>query len=126
MASSSAQPNGVWPMMSRLYPGIPLAMSAQPGMTASNCPFSSTAAPSPSSNQSTDRLRGSSGGRPPGCLVCAAGMTGARPEFSRPRSVVGGAASWLAIQVAAMGLDSSFRYAAVVIPSHSTVMLRLS
>jgi hypothetical protein len=113
-------------MMSRLYPGMPLVISAQPGMTASSCPFSSTAAPSPSSNQSTVRLSESSGARPAGCLVWATGMIGARPAFSLLRSVVGGAGWWLAIQVAAIELASSFKYAAVVVPSYSTSMRRLS
>ena len=62
IASSSAQANGVWPMHSRLYPGMPRDTSDQPGMTASSRPPSTTATPSPSSNHSARSTRRSSCG----------------------------------------------------------------
>jgi len=70
-------------------------------------------------------VSGCSGGRPPGCLVRAAGISGARPAATRAWSVAGGASRWLAIQVAEIAEVSSCRYAAVVSPSYSTVTLRL-
>src|SRR5579859_6960864 len=100
---------------------MPRLESAQPGMTASSVPRSSRATPSPSSNQSACKVSGSSGGRPRGCLVRPAGITGARPALILSGSVVRGARTWLAIQVAAITVVSSRRYAAVVVPSNSTV-----
>ena len=100
-------------------------MSDQPGMTASSVPRSSSATPSPSSNHSACSVAGSSGGLPRGCRVREAGITGACPALSLLRSVVRGARTWLAIQVAAITVVSSCRYAAVVVPSNSTVSRRL-
>src|ERR1700742_1591154 len=100
---------------------MPRLESAQPGITASRVPRSSSATPSPSSNQSACRLAGSSGGLPRGCLVRPAGITGACHALILFGSVVRGALTWLAIQVAAITVVSSRRYAAVVVPSNSTV-----
>ena len=100
---------------------MPRLESAQPGITASRVPRSSRATPSPSSNHSACRLAGSSGGLPRGCLVRPAGITGAWPALILSGSVVRGARTWLAIQVAAITVVSSRRYAAVVVPSNSTV-----
>src|ERR1700742_137386 len=100
---------------------MPRLESAQPGITASRVPRSSSATPSPSSNQSACRLAGSSGGLPRGGLVRPAGITGACPALILSGSVVRGARTWLAIQVAAITVVSSRRYAAVVLPSNSTV-----
>ena len=99
---------------------MPLDMSDQPGITASSSSFSRIATPSPSSSHRARSDPGSGSGRPCGCLVCSAGISGARPEPSRARSVVAGAGWWLAIQVAAMAVVESCMYAAVVDPSHST------
>ena len=104
---------------------MPRAMSDQPGMTASNCPPSMIATPSPSSNHSARSVLASSGGLPPGCLVCAAGISGAWPAFSRDRSALCGACSWLAIHAAPSTAPASCRYAAVVAPSYSTTSRRL-
>src|SRR6266851_7147894 len=104
---------------------MPRAMSDQPGMTASNCPPSMTATPSPSSNHSARSVLTSSGGRPFRCLVCAAGISGAWPAFSRDRSALCGAGSWLAIHAAPSTAPASCRYAAVVAPSYSTTSRRL-
>ena len=82
-------------------------MSAQPGMTASSVPRSKMATPSPSSNHSACSVAGSSGGLPRGCLVRAAGISGACPSPRRLASEPRGARTWLAIQVAAMTVDSS-------------------
>src|ERR1700760_2665503 len=112
---------------------MPRLESAHPGITASSVPRSSSATPSPSSNHSACRLAGSSGGggrgggggaaggRPRGCRVRPAGITGACPALILSGSVVRGARTWLAIQVAAITVVSSRRYAAVVVPSNSTV-----
>jgi hypothetical protein len=109
MASSSDQPNGVWPITSLLYPGMPRSMSDQPAITARGRPLSRIATPSPSSNHSASSAPACSGGRPPGCLVRAAGISGARPASSRAWSVPCGAGRWLAIQVAEMAAVSSYR-----------------
>ena len=83
MASSSDQPNGVWPITSRLYPGMPRSMSDQPAMTASGWPFSRIATPSPSSNHRACSADPLSDPRPPGCLIRLAGISGVRPASSR-------------------------------------------
>src|ERR1700722_6281711 len=59
-------------------------MSAQPGITATGVPYSSTATPSPSSSHSALSPAGSSGGRPCGCLVWAAGLLGGWPVVGDP------------------------------------------
>src|SRR5262250_526499 len=100
-------------------------MSDQPGMTASNCPPSMIATPSPSSNHSARSVLASNGGLPAGCLVCAAGISGAWPAVSRDRSALCGACSWLAIHAAPSTAPASCRYAAVVAPSYSTTSRRL-
>src|SRR5579871_2747664 len=105
---------------------MPRAMSDQPGMTASSCPPSMTATPSPSSNHSARSVLASSGGRPAGCLVCAVGISGVWPAFSRDRSALCGACSWLAIHAAPSTAPASCRYAAVVAPSYSTTSRRLA
>ena len=109
MASSSDQPNGVWPITSLLYPGMPRPASDQPAMTAIGRPCSRIATPSPSSNHSASSVPACGGGRPSGCLVRAAGISGARPASSRAWSVVSGAGWWLAIQVAEIAAESSCR-----------------
>ncbi len=68
---------------------------------------------------------GSSGGRPPGCLVCPAGITGAWPASTWAGSAAAGAAWWLASQTAAITAVWSYTYAAVVKPSYSTTSRRL-
>ena len=78
-------------------------------MTASSLPFSSTATPSPSSNHSGSSVPGSIGGRPSGSLVCPDGMIGAWPDSIRATSVLAGAGTWLAIQVAATVVVASCR-----------------
>jgi hypothetical protein len=109
MASSSDQPNGVWPITSALYPGMPRSMSDQPAMTASGRPLSRIATPSPSSNHSASSASACSGGRPAGCLVRPAGIIGARPASSRAWSVACGAGRWFAIHVAVIAAVSSCR-----------------
>jgi hypothetical protein len=84
-------------------------MSDQPAMTAIGRPCSKIATPSPSSNHRASRAAACSGGRPAGCLVRPAGISGARPASSRPWSVTGGAGRWLAIQVADIADVSSCR-----------------
>ena len=71
MASSSDQPNGVCPITSLLYPGMPRLESAQPGITASKVPRSRMATPSPSSNHSACRRAGLQ--RRPAARVLGAG-----------------------------------------------------
>jgi len=52
---------------------------------------------------------GSIGGRPSGSLVCPDGMIGACPDSIRVTSVLAGAGTWLAIQVAATVVVASCR-----------------